>query len=53
MSSFFAMNDFYIINPASVEFLLDWIYIKMPHSSYISPFLKNLFAPVHWIILKK
>ena len=45
MSSFFAMNDFYIINPASMDFLLDWIYIKRPRSSYITPFLKNIFIP--------
>ena len=45
MSSFFAMNDFLIINPAFMDFLLDWIYIKRPRSSYITPFLKNIFAP--------
>ena len=28
MSSFFAMNNFYIINTASMDFLLDRIYIK-------------------------
>ena len=44
MSSFFAMNDFYIINPASTDFLLDWIYTKRPRSSYITPFLKNIFV---------
>ena len=31
VSSFFAMNDFYNINPASNDFLLDWIYIKRPY----------------------
>ena len=43
MSSVFAMNDFYSINPASVDFLLDWIYIKRPRTSYTTPFLKNAF----------
>ena len=54
MSNFFAINDFYIINPASFYFLLDRICIKKPRSSYIPPFLKIcLFQPVfHWIILK-
>ena len=28
MSSFFAINDFYFIKPASKYLLLDWIYIK-------------------------
>ena len=32
-SSYFAMNDFYIINPASMSSLLDWIYTKRPRSS--------------------
>ena len=45
MSSFFAMNDFYIINPESMNFLLDWIYIKSPRSSNITPFSKNIFVP--------
>ena len=40
MASSFAMNDFYIINPASMDFLLDWIYIKRPRSLYIT-FLKK------------
>ena len=44
MSSFFAMNDFYVINPVSMDFLLDWIYIERPRSSYITRFLKNIFA---------
>ena len=38
MSSFFTINDCYIINPASMDFLLDRIYIKRPHSSYITLF---------------
>ena len=38
MSSFLAMNDFYITNSASMDVLLDWIYIKRPSSSYITPF---------------
>ena len=35
MSSFcnpFAMNDFCIINPESMDFLLDWTYVKRPRS---------------------
>ena len=40
------MSDFYIINPASMDFLLDWIYMKRPRSSYITPFLKNIFVSV-------
>ena len=28
MSSFLVINDFYIINPASMGFLLDWSYKK-------------------------
>ena len=39
MSRFFAMNDSYIINLASMNFLLDRIYIERPRSSYITPFL--------------
>ena len=56
MSSFFAMNDFYIINPECMDFLLDWIYVKRPRSSCITLFLKkvSLFQPVfHWMILRK
>ena len=55
MSSFFAINDFYFINSASMNFLLDQIYIKRPRSSYITLFKKFfLFKPVfHWIILTK
>ena len=45
MSSFFAMNDFYIINPASIDFLFDRIYIKRPRSSYITLFKKISFFP--------
>ena len=46
MSSFFEMNNFHIINPASMDFLLDWIYIKRTRSSYVTTFLKNIFVPV-------
>ena len=46
MSNFFVMNVFYIINPASMDFLLDRIYIKRPRSSYITLFLKNIFSRV-------
>ena len=35
MSSFFTIGDFYIIDPASMDFLLDRIYIKRPRSLYI------------------
>ena len=45
MSSVFAINDFYIMNPVSMDFPLDWIYINRPRSSYITPFLKNTFLP--------
>ena len=45
MLSFFAMNDFCINNPASLDFLLDRIYIKRPRCSYITLFLKNIFVP--------
>ena len=45
MSSFFEMNDFYVINPTSMDFLLDRIYIKRPRSSYITLFEKNVFTP--------
>ena len=38
ISSVFAINDFYIINPASMGYLLDPIYIKRPLSSYITLF---------------
>ena len=34
MSDFFAMNDLYIINPTSIDFLLDWIYIKRSHVAH-------------------
>ena len=30
MSSFLSVSDFYIIDPASMDFLLDQIYIKRP-----------------------
>ena len=62
LSSFFAINDFCIIKPASMYFLLDQIYKKRPLSSYITLFFlkktkqnkQTLFQPVvHWIILKK
>ena len=45
MSSFFAMNDFYIINPVSTDFSLDRIYIKRPRSLYMTLFKKDIFAP--------
>ena len=53
VSSFFAINDFYIVNPVSLDFPLDWIYIKRLRSSYIILFLKiSLFQLVfHWTIL--
>ena len=47
MSSFFAISDFYIINPESIDFLLYWICIKRPRSSYII----SLLQPVsHWTL---
>ena len=45
MYNFFAMNDLYIINPASMDFPLDRIYMKRPRSSYITLFKKNIFVP--------
>ena len=39
--SFFAMNDYYIINPASIDSLSDWICTKRPCSSYITLFFKK------------
>ena len=39
MSSFFPINDFYIIKPTSMDFLLDQIYIKLPNNSF---FLKKI-----------
>ena len=45
MTSFFTTNDFYIINPTSMDFLLGCIYIKRLLSSYITLFLKNIFVP--------
>ena len=55
MSSFFAMNYFYIMNLTSMEFLLDRICIKRPRSSYITLFSEiYMFQSVfHWIILNK
>ena len=38
MSSFFEMNNFHIINPTSMDFLMDWIYIKRTRSSYVTTF---------------
>ena len=32
MLSFFPINDFYIIKPVSIDFLLDQIYIKLPNN---------------------
>ena len=40
MSSFFPINDFYIIKPVSIDFLLDQIYIKLPNNFK----KKNVFA---------
>ena len=34
MSSFFPIIDFYIIKPASMDFLSDQIYIKLPNNSF-------------------
>ena len=33
-----AINGFYITNPASMDFLLDQLYVKIPRSSYITLF---------------
>ena len=41
-SSIFAINDFHIINPTSMGFPLDLIYIKRPRSSYITFFKKYI-----------
>ena len=35
MPSFFPINDFYIIKPASIDFLLEQIYIKLPNNSFL------------------
>ena len=35
MPSFFAINDFLIINPVSMDLLLDHIYLKKPSNTYI------------------
>ena len=50
-SSIFAINDFYIINPTSMGFPLDLIYIKRPRSSYITLFLKNTFVPASFALI--
>ena len=50
MSSFFVMNDFYIINPTSMGFLLDRIYIKRPRSLYITLFLKKIFISACFLL---
>ena len=42
--AFFAISDFYLFNPTSMDFLLDWIYIKRPLSLYIAIFSKNIFV---------
>ena len=53
LSSFFPIIHFYIIKPASTDFLLDQIYIKLPNNSFVLK-KKYLFFPVlHWIVLKK
>ena len=44
MSSFFAISDFYFINPAFMDILLDEIYIKRACRSYIT-LLENIFVP--------
>ena len=44
MSSFFAIHDIYISNPASMDLLLDQIYIKRPHRLNIALFLKKIFV---------
>ena len=44
MSSIFAINDFYIINPDSMDFLLGRTYIKRRRSSHIILF-QNIFVP--------
>ena len=41
----FTIIDFYIIDPASMDFLLDRIHVKRPRSSCIPLFLKNIFVP--------
>ena len=33
-----AINGFYITNPASMDFLLDQLYVKIPRSSYLTFF---------------
>ena len=43
MLSFFEISDLYIINPVSMDFLLDKIYVKRPPNSYITLFLKNIY----------
>ena len=50
MSSVFAVNDFYIINPASMYFLLDRIYTKRLRGSYIILFWKNIFVPASFLL---
>ena len=40
----FCNEHLHIINPVSIDFLLDRIYIKRPRSSYINLFLKNIFV---------
>ena len=45
MPSFFTINDFYIINPLSMDLLLEGIYKKRPRK-FITLFLKKIFDPV-------
>ena len=44
MSSFFPINDFYIIKPTSMDFLLDQIYIKLPNNSLKKKIVLVCFA---------
>ena len=46
MSSFFAINDFYFINSASMNFLLDQIYIKRPCNSFFKIFFVQACFPL-------
>ena len=53
MSSLFAINDLNIINPLSMDFLLDWTYIERTFSSYLTLFLKNLFSSLFYLKISK
>ena len=52
MSNFLAINDFHIINPASMDSLLNQIYVKRPRSSNITFFLKK-YIFLAFFLLKK